>query len=53
MKVTFLTDMDLCETDCHELTEKTANAIDDATLYELFVTTQTNNLNLCVKLALE
>lgn len=45
--------MDLPETDCHEVTEITANAIDDTSLYELFVSTQRNNLDLCVKSALE
>ena len=53
VKIIHSTDMDLPETDCHELTEKTANAIDDAKLYGLFVTTQMNNLNLCVNLALK
>ena len=47
------TDMDLPETDCHEVTEITAKAIDNASLYELFVSTQRNNLDLCVKSALE
>jgi len=35
------------------LTEKTADIIDDATLKELFVTTQMNNLSLCVKYGLK
>ena len=40
------------EKNCPELTEETANAIDDASLHELFVSTQMNNLDLCVKSAL-
>ena len=40
------------EKNCPELTEETANAIDDASLHELFVSTQMNNLDLCVKFAL-
>jgi len=47
-----LQDMDTPEMDCSELTEKTADSIDDSGLYELFVSTQMNNLNLCVKSAL-
>jgi hypothetical protein len=39
--------------DCAELTELTANSIDDAGLHELFVSSQRNNLNLCVKTALQ
>jgi len=45
--------MDTPEMDCSELTEKTADAIDDSSLYQLFVSTQVNNLDLCVKSALE
>ncbi len=45
--------MDMPESDCPELTEKTADIIDDATLKELFVTTQMNNLSLCVKYGLK
>ena len=41
------------EMDCPELTEKTADAIDDNSLQELFISTQMNNINLCVKLALK
>ena len=37
------------ENDCPELTEKTAEAIDNASLRELFVSTQMNNLDLCGK----
>ena len=45
--------MDMPENDCPELTEKTAEAIDNASLQELFISTQRNNLNLCVKAGLE
>ncbi len=45
--------MDIPENNCPELTEKTANAIDDASLQELFVSTQMNNLGLCVKYGLK
>ena len=44
-----LLDMDIPENDCPELSEKTANAIDDFSLQELFVSTQMNNLDLCVR----
>jgi len=45
--------MDIPENDCPELTEKTADAIDDASLRELFVATQKNNVDLCVKAGLK
>ena len=45
--------MDIPEKNCPELTEKTANAIDDASLQELFVSAQMNNLGLCVRLGLQ
>ncbi|KAF8345064.1 hypothetical protein F5887DRAFT_885428 [Amanita rubescens] len=48
-----LEDMDTPENDCPELSEKTAYAIDDSSLQELFVATQMNNLDLCVKSGLE
>ena len=35
--------------ECPELTERTANAIDDDSLRKLFVSTQMNNLDLCGK----
>jgi hypothetical protein len=38
---------------CPELTQETVNAIDDASLRELFISTQKNNLDLCVKSALQ
>ena len=41
--------MDMPENNCPELIEKTADAIDDASLRELFVSTQKNNLELCAK----
>ena len=44
--------MDKPEKQCPELTEETANAIDDISLHELFVSTQMNNIDLCVKSAL-
>jgi len=48
-----LLDMDIPENDCPELSEKTANAIDDSSLQELFVSTQMNNLDLCVRSGLK
>ncbi|KAF8339357.1 hypothetical protein F5887DRAFT_889461 [Amanita rubescens] len=48
-----LEDMDLQETNCPELSEKTANAIDDPNLHQLFVSTQMNNPDLCIKSALQ
>ena len=41
--------MDILENDCPELTEMTADAINDYSLQELFVSTQMNNLDLCSK----
>ena len=46
-------DMDMPENNCPELTEKTSNIIDDAGLRQLFISTQMNNLDLCVKSALQ
>ncbi|KAF8349619.1 hypothetical protein F5887DRAFT_1128636 [Amanita rubescens] len=48
-----LEDMHIAEKNCPELTEQTANAIDDDSLHELFISTQKNNLHLCVKAALQ
>jgi hypothetical protein len=45
--------MDIPENNCPELTDKTADAIDDIVLKELFISTQKNNLNLSVKYALQ
>ena len=39
--------------DCPQLTEKTANAIDNASLHQLFVSTQMNNIDLCGKAGVE
>ena len=46
-------DMDLPETNCPELTEKTAYTVTDASMHQLFVSTQMNNLDLCTKAALK
>ena len=43
--------MDISENDCPELTEKTADAIDNASLQGLFISTQMNNVDLCGKAA--
>ena len=48
-----LKDMDIPGNDCPELAEKTADAIDDASLREIFVSTQKNNLDLCGKLGFQ
>ena len=45
--------MDLEEKNCAELTLKTADAINDGSIHQLFVSTQMNNLDLCVKSALQ
>lgn len=45
--------MHMLKNNCAELTEETANSIDDDDLHELFVSSQRNNLNLCVKSALQ
>ncbi|KAF8632845.1 hypothetical protein AX15_001651, partial [Amanita polypyramis BW_CC] len=47
-----LQDMDLPESNCSQLTEKTAEAIDIASLQQLFTSLQMNNLNLCIRSAL-
>ena len=44
--------MDLEEKNCAELTQQTADVIDNDTIHQLFVSTQMNNLDLCVKSAL-
>ena len=51
--IIILTDMDIAENDCPELTEKTADAIDEVSIQELFVSIQMNNLDLCVKFGLK
>jgi hypothetical protein len=45
--------MDISANNCPELTERTADAIDNVILQELFISTQRNNLDLCVKSALQ
>ena len=45
--------MDLLEKNCAELTQQTADAIDDDIIHQLFVSTQMNNLDLSVKSALQ
>ncbi|KAF8342425.1 hypothetical protein F5887DRAFT_1135561 [Amanita rubescens] len=47
-----LEDMDLPEKNCAELTQQTADAIDNESIHQLFVSTQMNNLGLCIKSAL-
>jgi hypothetical protein len=51
--VSLIIDMDLPEKNCTELTQQTADAIDDDSIHQLFVSTQMNNLDLCVKSALQ
>ena len=53
MEIMLLIDMDLEENNCPELTLQTADAIDDVAIHRLFVSTQMNNLDLCVKSALQ
>ena len=45
--------MDLPDINCAELTQQTADAIDDDSIQQLFVATQMNNLDLSVKSALQ
>ena len=40
------------EKQCSELTKKTAEALDNEVLKGLFITTQRNNLDLCIEYAL-
>jgi len=47
----YLREMDKPETDCRELTQTVAAVLDDDNLKRLFVSTQQNNLELCIKLA--
>ncbi|KAF8343737.1 hypothetical protein F5887DRAFT_1062132 [Amanita rubescens] len=47
-----LEDMDLPEKTCAELSQQTADAINDDSIHQLFVSTQINNLDLCIKSAL-
>ncbi|KAM6493818.1 hypothetical protein JOM56_010179 [Amanita muscaria] len=50
--VVHLEDMHKSETQCPELTIKTAEVIDDPRLRRLFVSVQRNNINLCIKEAI-
>ena len=52
MGVMLFLDMDLKENNCAELTQQTADAIDDDSIHQLFISTQMNNLDLCVESAL-
>jgi hypothetical protein len=45
--------MDLPEENCPELTQTTADAIDDDIIHQLFISTQMNNLDLCVTSAIQ
>jgi len=49
----YLRDLDKPETDCRELTDTVASVLDDDNLQQLFVSTQRNNLELCIKFAME
>ena len=46
-------DMDKPETDCRELTETIAAVLDNVNLQRLFVSTQRNNLEICMKYAVK
>ena len=41
------------ETNCHELTQTVAAVLGDENLQRLFVSTQQNNLKLCMEMAVE
>jgi len=45
----YLRDMNKLEAKCPELTAQTASVLDDNVLQQLFVSTQQNNLELCIK----
>ena len=45
--------MNKLETDCRELMETVAAVLDDDNLQRLFVSTQRNNLELCMKRAVK
>jgi len=45
--------MALPEKNCPELTPPTADAIDNESLHDLFISTQMNNLDLCIKTAFQ
>jgi len=46
-----VSDMNKQETDCRELTATVAAVLDNDNLQRLFVTTQKNNLEVCIKYA--
>jgi len=41
------------ENQCSELSEKTMDILDNDVLVNLFVSTQQNNLNMCIKKSIE
>ncbi|KIM82346.1 hypothetical protein PILCRDRAFT_97521 [Piloderma croceum F 1598] len=49
----YLRDMYKLDANCHELTKQTAAVINDDTLQLLFVSTQRNNLELCVEYSIK
>jgi len=49
----YLRDMNKLEAKCPELTAQTASVLDDSVLQQLFVTTQQNNLELCMEYAVK
>ena len=49
LKYSQILDMDKEENQCSELSEKTMNVLDNDTLVNLFVSTQKNNLDLCIR----
>jgi len=48
-KFSWIVGLDKEENQCSELSEKTADILDDNVLINLFVSTQKNNLDLCIK----
>ena len=49
----WISDLDKPETGCCELTQTVAAVLDNHSLQQLFVSTQRNNLELCIKYAVE
>jgi len=49
LKFSQILEMDKKENQCSELSERTMDILDNDVLVELFVSTQTNNLDLCIK----
>jgi hypothetical protein len=47
--VFYIADMDNPKSDCNSLLEKTALALDDGALQQLFITAQMSNLKLCIE----